>query len=110
MHIIEHEIRRTKVRRCKITKSNIRNSEINFLGKYDYLGCGKRSIHKWDKVFEIGPNKICGRQPLKKFKGYGLLKHTISLQIFKDCLPKILLGPFLNTLFQTAKLVSPYLN
>ena len=35
-----------------------------------------------DEVFEIGPNKICGRQPLKNLKGYGLLKQTISLQIF----------------------------
>ena len=37
----------------------------------------------WVKVFKNGPSKICGRQPLKVFKGY---------------LPQILLGPFLNTL------------
>ena len=30
--------------------------------------------NKWDKVFKNGPNKICGRQPLKK--------QTIFLQIF----------------------------
>ena len=29
---------------------------------------------KWDKVFKSGPSKICGRQPLKSLKGYGLLK------------------------------------
>ena len=23
---------------------------------------------KWDKLFKNGPSKICGRQPLKKFK------------------------------------------
>ena len=28
----------------------------------------------WDKVFKNGPSKICGRQPLKNLKGYGLLK------------------------------------
>ena len=28
---------------------------------------------KWDKVFTIEPSKICGRQPLKNLKGYGLL-------------------------------------
>ena len=28
----------------------------------------------WDKVFKIGPSKICGKQPLKNLKGYGLLK------------------------------------
>ena len=36
----------------------------------------------WDKVFKNGTIKICGRQPLKNFKGYGRLKQTISLQIF----------------------------
>ena len=30
--------------------------------------------NKWDKVFKSGPSKICGRQPLKNLKGYGLLK------------------------------------
>ena len=39
----------------------------------------------WDKVFKRGPSKICGRQPLKNLKGYGLPK-------------QILLGPLLNTL------------
>ena len=38
-------------------------------------------INIWDKVFKDGPSKICGRQPLKNLKGYGLLKQTISLQI-----------------------------
>ena len=28
--------------------------------------------HIWDKVFKSGPSKICGRQPLKNLKGYGL--------------------------------------
>ena len=27
----------------------------------------------WDKVFKNGPSKICGRQPLKNLKEYGLL-------------------------------------
>ena len=38
---------------------------------------------KWDKVFKNGPSKICGRQPLKSLKEYGLLKQTISPQIFE---------------------------
>ena len=37
---------------------------------------------KWDKVFRNGPSEIYGRQSLKNLKGYGLLKQTISLQIF----------------------------
>ena len=37
----------------------------------------------WDNVFMNGPNKICGRQPLKHLKWYGLFKQTISLQIFQ---------------------------
>ena len=28
----------------------------------------------WVKLFKNGPSKICGRQPLKNFKGYGLIK------------------------------------
>ena len=28
---------------------------------------------KWGKVFKNGPSKICGRQPLKTLKEYGLL-------------------------------------
>ena len=28
-----------------------------------------RKTVKWDKAFKRGPNKICGRQPLKKFAG-----------------------------------------
>ena len=54
----------------------------------------------WDKVFKNGPSKICGRQPLKNLK-YGRLKQTISpyhFKFFKDRLPQISLGPFLNTL------------
>ena len=37
---------------------------------------------KWDKVFKNGPSKICGRQPLKHLKEYGLLKQTMLLQTF----------------------------
>ena len=44
-----------------------------------------------DQGIQHGPNKTCGRQPLKT-------KLTISLQIFKGCLPQILFDPFLNTL------------
>ena len=33
----------------------------------------------WDSIFKNGPIKICGRQPLKNLKWYGLL----SLQIFQ---------------------------
>ena len=34
----------------------------------------------WDILFKNGPSKICGRQPLKNLKGYGLPKvnHTSS--------------------------------
>ena len=50
-----------------------------------------------DKLFKNGLRKICGRQPLKNLKWYGLLKQTISLQFLKDCLPQILPGSCLNT-------------
>ena len=51
-------------------------------------------------MFKSEPSKICGRQPLKNLKRYGLLKQTISFKFFKGCLLQILLGPLLNTLFQ----------
>ena len=36
-----------------------------------------QSNYIWDKVFKNGPSKICGTQPLKNLKGYGLL-NTLS--------------------------------
>ena len=52
--------------------------------------------NKWVKVFKNEPSKICGRQPLKSY-----LKLTIyHFNLFRGCLPQILLGPFLNTLTQ----------
>ena len=38
-----------------------------------YLKCMKVL---WDKVFKNGPSKICGRQPLKNLKRYGLLEEN----------------------------------
>ena len=39
--------------------------------------------YSWGKVFKGGLSKFCGRQPLKNLKGYGLLKQTISTEIFE---------------------------
>ena len=47
-----------------------------------------------EKILKNGPSKICGRQPLKNLKEYGLL----PFNFFKGCLPQILFGPFLYTL------------
>ena len=35
--------------------------------------------HIWDisQVFKNGPSKICGRQPIKNLKGYGLPKANL---------------------------------
>ena len=41
-------------------------------------------ISKWDKVFKSKLSKFCGRQLLKYFKGYVLLKQNTY---HKDCLP-----------------------
>ena len=49
----------------------------------------------WNKVFKNGTSKICGRQPLTIWSDMVCL----SFQIFKGCLPQILLVPFLNTLW-----------
>ena len=53
---------------------------------------------RWDKLFKNGPSKICGRQSLKKLKGYCCLSKPYPSKFFTGCLPQILLGPFLNTL------------
>ena len=37
---------------------------------------------RWVKLFKNGPSKICGRQPWKNLKSYGLLKQTKSPQNF----------------------------
>ena len=91
------------LRHCKKTKDTWKCLEPIA----SYIGTGineikgiiyteKRNI--WDKVFRDGPSKTCGRQPLKNWKGHGLLKQTIHLHIFLDCLSQILLSLFLNTL------------
>ena len=65
-----------------------------------YRGGALNSKHTWNKVFKNGQSKICGRQPLKNLKAY-------HFKCFKDCLPQILLGPFMNTLSQMSSLNSP---
>ena len=37
-------------------------------------------MYVWDKVFNNGPSKICGRKPLKHLKRYGLLILSNFLQ------------------------------
>ena len=49
-------------------------------------------------VFKSGLSKFCGRQSLKNFIKYGLLKRPYPLKFFKDCLSQNLLSPLLNTL------------
>ena len=51
-----------------------------FLMKKMKLWMKRKSI--WDKVFKNGPSEICGRQPLKNLKWYGLLKHGFFLISF----------------------------
>ena len=29
----------------------------------------------WNKVFQSGPSKVCGRKLLKNLKGFGLFRH-----------------------------------
>ena len=39
----------------------------------------------WDKVFKNGPSKICGRQPLKKLKGYGGIIFFMEVDRTQEC-------------------------
>ena len=45
-----------------------------------------------------GPNKLCGRQPLKNLKIF--LSRPYPFKFFKGCLSQNLLSPLLNTLSQ----------
>ena len=63
---------------------------------------------KLRQVFKSGPSKICGRQPLKNLKGYGLLKHTQPTNWV--CLT-ILWGWHLKSWYQKSNLkTTAYLN
>ena len=59
--------------------------------------------HKRDKVLMNEPSKICGRQPLEIWSVMVCLNRPYPFKFFKSCLPQILLGSFLNTLFQMKK-------
>ena len=80
-----------------ITKTQLeKRSTILSLRKQSLLGWYVTDLkwsYKWVKVFKNGPNTICGKQPLKNFKWYGLPGRPYRL-------PQILLGPFLNTMTQ----------
>ena len=40
-------------------------------------------IRQMEKVFKNGLSEICGRQPLKNLKEYGLLKHCLKTVFHK---------------------------
>ena len=59
-------------------------SVVQYNPSKNILTFPKTFIQKYirDKVFKNGLSKVCGRQPLKNLKKYGLVSQTISLQIF----------------------------
>ena len=54
------------------------------------VACSCSAVSKWDIVFKSGPSKICGRQPSKNLKGYGMLKQILRPYFF-NTLSQILL-------------------
>ena len=40
--------------------------------KFKLFGNSKATL-TWDEIFSNGPSKVCGRQPLKDFKGFDVL-------------------------------------
>ena len=81
----------------KLTTKSSYGLEIHSQSNFIFLlNLFPASRNNWVKVFKNGPSKICGRQPLKNLKCYGL--HYLTF--FKGCLPQILLSPFLNTMTQ----------
>ena len=82
-----------------VASSTIRLQGVLFIFRDNFLvwsvvngNCPK---NLWDKVFKNGPSKICGRQPLKKLKGYeGIcLSRPYPFKFFRGCLPQMLLSP-----------------
>ena len=68
----------------------MKNSSRTFSRFTDEIVPAKTEIfaeasYMWNKVFKNGPNEICERKPYQQ---------TISLQIFKVCLPQTSPGPF----------------
>ena len=55
----------------------------------------------WQKYSRMDQVKIVEDSLLKIWRDIVYFSQTISLQIFKGCLPQILLGPFLSALSQT---------
>ena len=55
-----------------------------------------------NKIFKNGPSNICGKQPLRNLKNYGLLKQTILLQIFQRL-------PFTNFTWSILEYSVPYI-
>ena len=63
----------------------------------------ERQCCTWDKVFKNGPSKICGRQPLKNLKAFGLPKSQIMRDLISN-LSSFL--PFPNIWLREKKLSS----
>ena len=55
---------------------------------------------KWVKAFKNGPSKFVEGSLQKICSDMVCLAKAYLFKFFKDCLPQILLGPFLNTLTQ----------
>ena len=63
-----------------------------------------------EKVFKIGSSEICERrQPLKELQWHGLLKHTISLQIFQKLSSANFTWSILEYFFPTKAAAKPSL-
>ena len=60
----------------------LRAFEVGTLNEGNVSSTDRKKSYYCDKVLKNRPSKICGRQPLKHLKWYGLLTQTISLQIF----------------------------
>ena len=59
-------------------KNIIFNNRFSMTATKIWLQLFSRLSFIWVKVFKNGPSKICGRQPLKNLKWYGMLRHITS--------------------------------
>ena len=63
-------------------KNDFAQSHSNIMLGKEMSDGWRKMRNNWDEVFKNGASKTCGRLPF----------------YFQDCLPQILLGPFLNIL------------
>ena len=71
----------------------------SFFRKYFKGDLLRNEQRKWVKVFKNRPSKTCEDSLQNIWRDMICLSRAYPFKFFESCLPEILVGPFLNTLF-----------